>query len=59
MGPFSFNLEGLRRQCPSLVQRCGAALPWLVSALVLGMVFAAVIAKLLKRAQKNERRLRA
>jgi hypothetical protein len=53
MGLFSFILEGLRRQCLSLAQRCGAALPWLVFALVLGIGFAAVIAKLRKHAQKG------
>lgn len=53
MYPISFILEILTRQCLSFAQCCGAALRWLVPALVLGIGFAAVIAKLRKRAQKK------
>jgi hypothetical protein len=53
MDPLSFILEGLKRQCLSLAQCCSTVLPWLVLALVFGMAFAAVIARVRKHARRG------
>ena len=43
MGPFSFILEVLTRQCVSLAEYCKGVLPWLVLALAPGIVMILLI----------------